>query len=86
MLNVKMDLSWLERLQKVLTKLDGRKTWEFGGPTDPDLSGVDGEALSREAIQELMGNEAAQKAFLSRNSFSYGSRLAKCQITATSTG
>ncbi len=86
MLNVKMDLSGLERLQKVLKKLGGRKTWEFRGPADADISGVDVESLSREAIQELMGNETSQKDILSRNSFSYGSRLAKCQITATPTG
>ena len=78
-----MDLSGLERLQKVLTKVGGRNMWEFTGPDDADISGADLEALSAEALQELMGNEHAQKAFLSRNSFSYGSRVCKCEITAT---
>ena len=79
MIDVRMDLSGLERLGKVLKRIHGSKTWEFSGI--PDLSETDEEGVAEEAVQHLLTDEPAQKALLRSGSFSYQSRLAAARLT-----
>jgi len=76
-----MDLSGLERLQKVGKKLGGNHKYEFNCAGDVDLTETEQEGLSEEFLEPLMGDERAQKSFLRTQSFSYHSRKLGKRIT-----
>lgn len=80
MIDIKMDMSGLERLEKVLTQIHGNKIWQFDGIAD--ASGVEERDLAQEALQHLITDEGAQKSFLTSRSFSYPSRIAGCRVKA----
>lgn len=75
-MKIEFEFSGLERLQKVLRKIDGSKTYNFRCEQDGVLSKADQGALALEALQHLIGDEAAQRSFLNSGCFSYHSALA----------
>jgi len=74
-MSVRIDLSGLERLQRVFGKLDGSKTYRFSCEKDDVFDKIDKRDLAVEAFQKLIGDERAQADFLAKGSFSYESRL-----------
>jgi hypothetical protein len=83
LMSVRIDLSGLERLQRVLAKLDGSKTYRFSCERDGVLDKIDKRDLAVEAFQKVIADDRAQADFLANGSFSYESRLVDSTITVS---
>ena len=83
MLNCRMDLSGLDRLKKVARRLDGQSELHFECAGGDDLEEADLCALTEEAVAHVLGDDRAQKSFLSTKSFSYRSTLLRKHVKVT---
>ena len=78
--SVKLDMSGFDRLEK-LTKAMQRA--RIACDDEDALRKADHAKLATEAFQHLFNDEAAQRVFLSRKSFSYHSKVVGARVTVS---